>query len=45
MAQECPVTLPFTERRPSGIMSHENVQVTRYIASALVMVSFQKRID
>jgi hypothetical protein len=36
--------VPFTERRPAGIIGHENVQVTRYI-SALVMVSFQKRLD
>lgn len=37
--------VPFTERRPAGLIGHENVQVTRYIASALVMVSFQKHID
>ena len=35
----------FTERRPAGVIGHENVQVTRYVASALVMVSFQRRID
>jgi hypothetical protein len=37
--------VPFTERRPSGLIGHENVQSTRFVASALVMVSFQKRID
>ncbi len=37
--------VPAVERRPAGIIGHENVQVTHYIASALVMVSFQKRID
>ena len=37
--------VPAVERRPVGIIGHESVQVTHYIASALVMVSFQKRID
>lgn len=37
--------VPAMERRPVGIIGHENVQVTHFIASALVMVSFQKRID
>lgn len=37
--------VPAVERRPVGVIGHENVQVTHYIASALVMVSFQKRID
>ncbi|MFB0840329.1 hypothetical protein ACETK3_20290 [Arthrobacter sp. E44] len=37
--------VPAVERRSAGIIGHENVQVMRYIASALVMVSFQKRID
>ncbi|WP_267784968.1 hypothetical protein [Paenarthrobacter ureafaciens] len=37
--------VPVVERRPTGIIGREKVQVTHYIASALVMVSFQKRID
>lgn len=37
--------VPVVARRPTGIIGHENVQVTHYIASALVMVSFQKQID
>ncbi|MFC8041667.1 hypothetical protein ACFUOZ_20130 [Paenarthrobacter sp. NPDC057355] len=37
--------IPAVERRPVGIIGHENVQVTHYIATALVMVSFQKRIE
>ncbi|TAK37048.1 MAG: hypothetical protein EPO30_11150 [Lysobacteraceae bacterium] len=37
--------VPAVERRPVGIVGYENVQVMHYIASALVMVSFQKRID
>ncbi|WP_144663220.1 hypothetical protein [Paenarthrobacter nicotinovorans] len=37
--------VPAVERRPAGIIGHENVQVTHYIASALVMVSFQEQID
>lgn len=37
--------VPVMERRAAGIIGHEKVQVTHYIASALVMVSFQKRLD
>lgn len=38
-----PVTL--RERRPAGILSHEEVLVTHYVASAILLVTFQKKLD
>lgn len=38
-----PVTV--RERRPAGILSHEDVQFTHYVASAIMMVTFQQRLN
>ena len=38
-----PVTL--RERRPAGLLSDDGVQVTHYVASAILLVTFQKKLD
>ena len=37
--------IPVRERRPAGLLSHEDVLVTHYVASAILMVTFQKKLD
>jgi len=37
--------VPGVERRPSGLFGHEDVPVTRHVASALTLVSFQQGIS
>lgn len=34
-----------SERRPAGRLSREDVLVTHYVASAILMVTFQKKLD
>lgn len=34
-----------TERISKGMTSHENVLVTHYVASAVLLVTFQKKLD